>query len=106
MVMQEQARRLSQPLPWGRAQKIVVAVLAALVLAGAGVVLAFALSSGAPARADCIDFTFPSTLGAGEVKRCGEGARQICLSGAYRGVEKEVQATCAKAGFGYRAPQG
>jgi hypothetical protein len=106
MVMQEQARRLSQPLPWGRAQKRVVVVLVACALLGAGALLAFGLSSGAPARADCIDLTFPSTLGAAEVRGCGEQARRICLSGAYRGISAEMQAACEKAGFAYRRPPG
>ena len=34
MVMQEQSRRLSQPLRWGRREKTVVAVLLACVAAG------------------------------------------------------------------------
>ncbi len=106
MVMQEQARRLSQPLPWGRAQKRVVALLVACAVLGAAALLAFGLSSGAPARADCIDLTFPSTLGAAEVKGCGSEARRICSSGAYRGISTEMQAACVKAGFAYRRPPG
>ena len=102
--MQEQARRLSQPLPWGRPQKIVAAVLASLMLAGSGTLIAFALSSGAPARADCVDLSFPSTLGAAEVKGCGVKARQICASGAYRGIQREMLLACRKAGFPYRRP--
>ena len=106
MVMQDQAKRLSQPLPWGRPQKIVVAVLSALVIAAALALIAFALSSGSPARADCIDLNFPSTLGAAEVKGCGQKARRVCASGAYRGIGPEMKAACARAGFPYRTPQG
>ncbi len=75
MIMFEQSRRLSEPLRWGRREKTVVAVLlscVALALIGLG---AYALTSGAPARRDCIDLTFASTLGVARVhavRRPGE----------------------------------
>jgi len=50
--MFEQSRRLSEPLRWGRREKTTVAVLlscVALALIGLG---AYALSTGAPARAE------------------------------------------------------
>ncbi len=104
MVMQEQARRLSEPLRWGRREKAIVGVLVAVVAAAAIALVVFAASSGAPARADCIDLEFPSTLGAAEVKGCGEHARQICSSGAYKGLKDEMRAACEHAGFPFREP--
>ncbi len=104
MVMQEQARRLSEPLRWGRREKTVIGIVGAIVAAAAVALVVFALSSGAPARADCIDLEFPSTLGAAEVKGCGEHARRICASGAYRGLREEMRAACAHAGFAFRDP--
>ena len=77
MVMFEQQRRLSEPLRWGRRERTAIAAFAAIVvvaLIGLGV---FALSSGSPARADCVDVSFPGTLGGSELKGCGERARAI-----------------------------
>jgi|SRR5581483_7281847 len=104
MVMQEQARRLSEPLHWGRREKTAIGVLGALLAVAAVALIIFAASSGAPARADCIDVTFPSTLGAARVHACGQTARRVCDSGSYRGVEDKMQAACSAAGFPYRPP--
>jgi len=103
--MFDQSRRLSQPLHWGRREKTVVAVLlSCLALALAGLV-AFGLTSGAPARADCVDLTFASTLGAAHVHACGGQARNICASpGAFRGLAQELRAACRRAGFPFGAP--
>jgi hypothetical protein len=104
MVMQEQARRLSEPLRWGRREKAIVGAMVAVLAAAAIALIVFAASSGAPARADCIDLEFPSTLGAAEVKGCGSHARQICASGAYKGLREEMKAACERAGFPFREP--
>jgi len=106
MVMQEQAKRLSEPLRWGRREKGVMGVFLAIVAAALIALAVYGASSGAPARADCISLTFPSTLGAGYVKGCGEKARRICASGVYRGIEPQMSAACARAGFPYRPPAG
>jgi hypothetical protein len=105
MVMHEQHRRLSQPLRWGRRERAVIAALLACVaiaLVGFGV---YAATSGAPARADCIDLTFASTLGAAEVHACGTRARQICASGpaAYKSSERELRLACRHAGYRFGA---
>jgi hypothetical protein len=105
MVMQEQARRLSEPLRWGRREKTVIGIVAAIVAVAAIALIVFAASSGAPARADCIDLEFPSTLGAAEVKGCGERARQLCASGAYKGLKDEMRVACEHAGFPFRNPE-
>jgi hypothetical protein len=104
MVMFEQSRRLSQPLPWGRRERTIVAVLLGCVVLGLAALGAYALSSGAPARADCINITFPSTLGGAELHGCGEHARRICASGDFRGLQHELPAACRRAGFAYRKP--
>ena len=104
MVMQDQARRLREPLRWGRREKTIVGALLALVVAAAIALAVFGLSSGAPARADCINLEFPSTLGAAEVKGCGAQAQRICASGAYKGITREMQLACERAGFAYRNP--
>jgi hypothetical protein len=105
MIMMDQSKRLSQPLRWGRREKSVVAVvLACVVLALLGLV-AYGLTSGAPARADCIDVTFASTLGAAQIHACGAQARTICASaGDYRGIGASLREACRGAGFAERRP--
>jgi hypothetical protein len=102
--MQEQARRLHEPLRWGRREKAIVGALLAIVAAAAVALAVYGASSGAPARADCVEFTFPGTLGASYVKGCGAKARRICTSGDYRGIEQQMRAACTKAGFAYKPP--
>ncbi len=104
MIMMDQSKRLSEPLRWGRREKTVVAML--LVTVGLAVIGlgAYALTSGAPARADCIDVTFPSTLGGGELRACGARAERICGSGSFHGIRQELQAACARARFAFRSP--
>lgn len=102
MIMQDHSRRLSQPLQWGRREKgAVAAVLACLALA-LGALGVYALTSGAPARADCVDVTFPSTLGAAKIHACGARARTICAGGGYEGIEAQLRGACAHAGFPFR----
>jgi hypothetical protein len=100
--MFEQSRRLSEPLRWGRREKAAVAVvLGCLVLALIGLG-AYALTSGAPARADCVDVTFASTVGGAQLHACGARAREVCASGAFRGIEGELRPACRRAGFAFR----
>jgi hypothetical protein len=104
MIMFDQSRRLSEPLRWGRREKTAVAVVVGclvLALAGLG---AYALTSGAPARADCVTVTFASTLGGADLHACGPRARRICASGDFRGIQQQLSAACRRAGFPYRAP--
>jgi hypothetical protein len=100
MIMQDQSRRLSEPLRWGRREKTVVATLltcVALAALGLGV---YALTSGSPARRDCIEVTFASTLGGATEHACGAQARRVCASpGAFRHVGAELRASCRRAGF-------
>jgi hypothetical protein len=100
MIMMDQSRRLSEPPRWGRRERIIVAVLltcVALAVVGLG---AFALTSGAPPRKDCIEVTFASTLGAGVEHACGEQARTVCATpGAAKSIGEELRAACVRAGF-------
>ncbi|HEY7951920.1 MAG TPA: hypothetical protein VID70_02970 [Solirubrobacteraceae bacterium] len=101
MIMMDQSERLAQPLRWGRREKTAVAaVLACLVLAllALGV---YGLTSGAPARADCVDVTFASTLGGAKLHGCGARAKTICASGGFKGIENELRSACQRAGFAY-----
>jgi len=102
--MFEQSRRLSEPLRWGRRERMAVAaVLAAAVLAVMGLA-AYALTTGAPARADCVKVTFASTLGGAELDACGQRARRVCASGSFRGIEQALREACRRAGFPFVAP--
>jgi len=100
MIMQDQSKRLSEPLRWGRREKTAVAAMlacVALIVLGLG---AFALTSGAPARKGCVDITFASTLGGAHVHECGGQARALCASpGAFREVAEELRASCRRAGY-------
>jgi hypothetical protein len=100
MIMMDRSKRLSEPLRWGRRERTIVATLiacVALIAIGLGV---YALSSGAPARKDCISLTFASTLGAAYVHECGSQARTTCASpDAFRTVAAELYAACRRAGF-------
>jgi hypothetical protein len=102
MPMQEQARRLSEPLRWGRREKTAMGVFAAIAAAAAIALIVFALSSGAPARADCMTLTFANTLGGSEAKACGQKARALCAGGAYPHLAEQMRSQCAAAGFAYR----
>jgi hypothetical protein len=101
MIMVGQSKRLSQPLSWGRREKAVAATLLSCVLLAAIGLGAYALTSGAPARSDCVNVTFASTLGGATVHACWAHARHVCASGAFRGIGQELRAACRRAGFPY-----
>ncbi len=103
MIMQDQSRRLREPLQWGRRERTVVAVMlacVALAVAGLG---AYALTSGAPARADCISLTFASTTGGAQLHDCGAKARTVCASSeGLPALARELKLACRRAGFPFR----
>jgi len=100
MIMIDQSRRLSEPLHWGRRERAVVAALLACVALAVIGLGAYALTSGAPARKDCIEVTFASTLGGATEHACGAHAREVCASpGAFRSAAAELRAACRRAGF-------
>ncbi len=100
MIMQDQSKRLAEPLRWGKRERTVIAaLLACVVLAVVGLGV-FAVTSGAPARKDCIEVTFASTLGGATEHACGAQARTVCAApGAFKGVAPELRASCRRAGF-------
>ncbi|HEV2975622.1 MAG TPA: hypothetical protein VGX69_11635 [Solirubrobacteraceae bacterium] len=104
MIMEAREKRLATPLQWGRREKTLVGALLAVVIAAAIALGAYALSSGAPARRDCVDVTFASTLGGAELKGCGARARSICASGSFRSIGQQLAEACRRAGFAYRPP--
>jgi hypothetical protein len=104
MIMMDRSRRLSEPLHWGRREKAAVAAVLACLLAAAIGLGAYALTSGSPARADCVEVTFASTLGAARLHACGHQARVVCASGgAYPGIADALSAACRRAGFPFIA---
>jgi hypothetical protein len=100
--MMNQSRRLREPLLWGRREKTVVAVLLGCVVLGALGLIAYGLTSGAPARRDCIQITFASTLGGAEAKACGAQARSVCATPQdYAHSGEQLQQACRRARFPY-----
>jgi hypothetical protein len=92
MIMEAREKRLATPLQWGSLLAVLIAALIAL-----GV---YALTSGSPARADCVEAIAPSTLGGVRIHGCGGHARQLCASAKrQRGIEEALVASCRRAGF-------
>jgi hypothetical protein len=105
MVMQEQSRRLAEPLRWGARQKAVIAVVLGLTVVAVVVLAVRGVKSHNGAEAsNCVRVTFASTLGGADLHGCGAQARRICASGSFPHVAKELQLACERAGFPYRAP--
>jgi hypothetical protein len=103
MIMQDQSKRLSEPLRWGRRERTVVAALLVCVVLAAVGLGVFAVTSGAPARKDCIEVTFASTLGGATEHACGAQARTVCATpGAFKSVAAELREACRRAGFPFR----
>jgi hypothetical protein len=100
MIMQDQSRRLSQPLPWGRREKTIVAIVLSCVALAAIGLGSYALTSGGPVRKDCIEVTFASTLGGATEHACGQAARRVCASpDGFKHIAAELRAACLRAGF-------
>jgi hypothetical protein len=105
MVMQEQSRRLAQPLQWGRREKGAIAALLACLIVGLvalGIHTVNTKNGSEPAN--CVRVTFASTLGGADLHGCGAQARRICASGQFRSIQHELRLACERAGFPYRAP--
>jgi hypothetical protein len=100
MIMIDRSRQLSEPLRWGRREKITVAaLLACLVLAVVGLGVNAALG-GSSSRRDCIEVTFASTTGGARLHDCGARARSVCAtSSPGKGIYEALQAECRRAGF-------
>lgn len=104
MIMQDQSKRLSEPLRWGRREKTAVAALLSCLLLAVIGLGAYALTSGSSEAADCVRVNFASTLGGADLHGCGPQARRICASGSFRNIEQELRVACERAGFPYRPP--
>jgi hypothetical protein len=104
MIMQDQSKRLSEPLRWGRREKTAVVLLLSCLLVAVIALGTYALTRSSSERADCIRVTFASTLGGADLHGCGPQARRICASGGFHSIEQELRVACAKAGFPYRPP--
>jgi hypothetical protein len=103
MIMENRARRLGEPLRWGRREKTAVAALAACAVLALVALGIYALTSGARAHGACVDVTFASTVGAANVHRCGAQAKRVCASGDFPAITADLRAACAHAGFPFRA---
>jgi hypothetical protein len=103
MVMQEQSKRLAQPLQWTGAGRVAV-IVTVLVLA-IGTVVAVVASTGKETLAPgCIQVTFASTLGAAVVHPCGARAREVCAKPADNpGLAEhgKLRDACRRAGLPY-----
>jgi hypothetical protein len=100
MIMFDQSRRLSEPLPWGRREKAVVGTVLVCVALAFAALGAYALTSGAPARKDCVEVTFASTLGGATLHACGQRARRVCASsGDFKSIKATLNEACRRAGF-------
>jgi hypothetical protein len=102
VIMENRSRRLSEPLRWGRREKVAVGVLLGCVVAALVALGAYALTSGSKARADCVNVTFASTLGGATVHECGAQARRVCGSGAFAGIDAALAGACQRAGFPFK----
>lgn len=104
MIMIDRHRQLSEPLRWGRREKVVIATVFGVLVLVVASLGAYGLTSGSRARSDCINVTFASTLGGARLHACGRQARLVCSSaGAYKGIADALSAACRRAGFPYLA---
>ncbi|HEX3392072.1 MAG TPA: hypothetical protein VHS55_05890 [Solirubrobacteraceae bacterium] len=103
MVMQEQSKRLAQPLQWTRAGRL--AVIVTVVVLAVGTVVAVVASTKTETLAPgCIQVTFASTLGAAEAHPCGARAREVCANPAENpGLAEHgrLRDACRRAGLPY-----
>jgi hypothetical protein len=105
MVMQEQARRLSEPLRWGRRERAAVGTVLVCVVLGLVALGVHTIKTHNGAEpANCIRVTFASTLGGADLHGCGPQARRICASGSFHSITPELRAACVRAGFPFRTP--
>jgi hypothetical protein len=102
MIMVDQSKRLSEPILWGRRERSVIAVLLACVVLAVIGLGAYALTSGAPKRAGCIELTFASTLGGARLHACGKRARAMCAApSALESRTGSLRDDCRAAGYPY-----
>jgi hypothetical protein len=103
MVMQEQSKRLSQPLRWTPAGRWAVIVVLALLLIGT-VAVVVASTGSKKLAPGCIEVTFASTLGAAAVHPCGARAREMCARPAENpglAAHGALRGACRRGGLPY-----
>jgi len=104
MVMQDQSRRLAEPLRWTRAGRLAVIGAAALLLAALATVAVIAATNGHAYKAGCIEVTFATSLGGGVMQPCGAHARAACAHPAEypaAAAHNALRDACRKAGLPY-----
>jgi hypothetical protein len=100
MIMQDQSRRLSQPLQWGRREKTVVAVMLSCLLVAVVALGVYGLTKSSPSRKGCIDLSFASTLGVAQIHDCGGQARKLCASpNPSSEFAQELREDCRRVGY-------
>jgi hypothetical protein len=103
MVMQEQSKRLSEPLRWTRGGKLAVLSACVVLLAALATVAVLASTSGSR-PAGCIEVTFPSTLGAAVIHPCGARASELCANPSENpavAAHDALRDACRQAGLRY-----
>jgi hypothetical protein len=99
------SKRLREPLSLsGRDRRLLSAIAALFVAAVLALGIYALVSPGRSLGAGCIDATFASSTGAGEIRNCGGQARRSCRE-AFAGDATSspavgaVQIACRKAGY-------
>ncbi len=108
MVMQDQAKRLSEPLRWTRTSRLAV-ISACVVLVAAFATVAVVVQTSKGPGPGCIDVAFPSTLGVAEIHPCGAKARTLCANPAENpavAVHGVLREACVRAGLPYAQAGG
>lgn len=104
MVMQEQSKRLSEPLRWTPVGRLAVICVTTLLVVGMAVGIVSVTTGGKALAPGCVEVTFPSTLGAAAAHPCGARARAMCASPAENpGLVEHgaLREACEKAGIPY-----
>lgn len=102
--MQDQSKRLSQPLQWTRASRLAVLAAVLILAIAGGVAAVIGSTSSTHARKGCIEVTVPSTLGAAVVRQCASTARNTCADPAHNqglAANGALQEACRRAALPY-----
>lgn len=105
MVMVGHSERLATPLT--RRQSRTMAVVIGIVLALIVAAVTFAtVSPGQHSAPGCVDVIVPSSMGAGQLHRCGADARQWCQSlvGSREQIARLALPDCRRAGYTTAGP--
>src|SRR5262249_38212682 len=102
VIMMDHQRRLSEPLRWTRAGRLIVVVLAVALVLVAVALGVYAATGGFEHKeqAGCIDGTFASTTGAAALHACGAHARMLCASPQeHPQIAESLRSACRHAGY-------